>query len=259
METITIKLGETTTLKAADVLKDKKKLAEKLEGADCRWHVAGGAVVAKSDLEDDDTLEIIGAQVGRSRISYGPSLHEQELGNKERFAASAPTNQVEFDVVVEEVRETVAPTMGLDSSAANGLLPMDEVQEEASEKSPYGLDQDNKPVAPTASMSAPDLSNVARQSEDAEATGPQDEAKENDAEGEKADGDPEATEGKSLRGKLPEDFPGRAALEAEGVTTYAGVRKQMNGDGLTAVPNIGDATAAKIEEAMGVSGDDEES
>jgi hypothetical protein len=54
----------------------------------------------------------------------------------------------------------------------------------------------------------------------------------------------------ALRGKLPEDFPGHAPLDAAGITTYGGVRKQMKGEGLTAVPNIGDATAAKIEEAM---------
>jgi hypothetical protein len=52
----------------------------------------------------------------------------------------------------------------------------------------------------------------------------------------------------SLKGKLPEDFPGHAALEAEGVTTYAKVRKQL--DTLEEIPGIGEATAAKIREAM---------
>ncbi|HKS27824.1 MAG TPA: hypothetical protein VJS44_08395 [Pyrinomonadaceae bacterium] len=230
METVKIKLGESTTLKAQDVLKDKKSLAEKLKDMDCRWHVAGGAIVAVSDLEADDKLEVKAAQVGRSRISYGPVLAEQELGSRERFAASQPSNQVEFDVVVEEVRESAATAAtSFDSRQAEELLPLDERQEEPSENTPYGMDQDSKPVAPTASMTAPDLSNVARASEDAE---------------------PE-TEGKSLRGKLPEDFPGQAALEAEGVGTYAQARKRVKDGTLTDIPGIGDATAAKIAEALG--------
>jgi hypothetical protein len=58
---------------------------------------------------------------------------------------------------------------------------------------------------------------------------------------------------KQLRGKLPEDFPGHAALEAEGVTTYAQVRKRIKEGTLKGIPGIGDATAAKIEEAAGMS------
>src|SRR5688572_5539093 len=37
-----------------------------------------------------------------------------------------------------------------------------------------------------------------------------------------------AEEPKPLRGKLPEDFPGGGALEMAGVTTYAGVRRQLD-------------------------------
>jgi predicted flap endonuclease-1-like 5' DNA nuclease len=52
---------------------------------------------------------------------------------------------------------------------------------------------------------------------------------------------------KSLRGKLPEDFPGRVALEAAGITTYGQLREL---DDLTALDGIGDATAAKIHKAL---------
>jgi hypothetical protein len=59
--------------------------------------------------------------------------------------------------------------------------------------------------------------------------------------------DAETSAASSKRGKLPEDFPGRVALEEAGVTTYGQVRKVKD---LTELPGIGDATAAKIEEAL---------
>lgn len=46
---------------------------------------------------------------------------------------------------------------------------------------------------------------------------------------------------------LPEDFPGLAALEAAGITTYNEVRAVED---LTAIPGIGPATAEKITEAL---------
>jgi len=48
-------------------------------------------------------------------------------------------------------------------------------------------------------------------------------------------------------GPLPDDFPGRAALDAEGIDTYAKLRAYGN---VTAVPGIGAATAAKISAAL---------
>jgi hypothetical protein len=59
-----------------------------------------------------------------------------------------------------------------------------------------------------------------------------------------------------LRGKLPPDFPGHAALEAEGITTYAKLRKRLAD--LTDIPGIGAATAEKITAAMNESSEDEE-
>lgn len=54
-----------------------------------------------------------------------------------------------------------------------------------------------------------------------------------------------------LKGKLPDDFPGKTALEAAGITTYAQARKQDNSaEGLAGVAGIGDATAAKIHDAL---------
>lgn len=73
-------------------------------------------------------------------------------------------------------------------------------------------------------------------------------------EGEEAEGEEEAPA--ELKGRLPEDFPGHAALEAEGLTTYAKVRKQL--DSITEVPGIGDATAERIREAMSASPEEEE-
>lgn len=50
------------------------------------------------------------------------------------------------------------------------------------------------------------------------------------------------------QGKLPEDFPARAALEAEDITTYAQVRNVKD---LTSISGIGPATAEKIAKALG--------
>jgi len=49
------------------------------------------------------------------------------------------------------------------------------------------------------------------------------------------------------QGKLPDDFPGVAALNAAGISTYAQLRHA--GD-VNDIEGIGPATAAKIEEAL---------
>lgn len=53
--------------------------------------------------------------------------------------------------------------------------------------------------------------------------------------------------GATLKGKLPEDFPGYTALTEAGITTYAKLRKAGE---LTEIPGIGKATAQKITEAL---------
>jgi hypothetical protein len=52
-------------------------------------------------------------------------------------------------------------------------------------------------------------------------------------------------------GKLPDDFPGRAALEEAGITTYAQVRKAQKADELKDVAGVGEVTLANILEALG--------
>lgn len=66
----------------------------------------------------------------------------------------------------------------------------------------------------------------------------------------------EEVEQPTLKGKLPEDFPGHSALDEAGLTTYAKVRKSL--DSLEDVDGIGPATAEKIREAMGESSEEEE-
>jgi hypothetical protein len=51
-----------------------------------------------------------------------------------------------------------------------------------------------------------------------------------------------------LRGQLPEDFPGKAALAEAGINTYGQLRK-YTGD-LTEISGIGPATAEKIKDAI---------
>lgn len=51
------------------------------------------------------------------------------------------------------------------------------------------------------------------------------------------------------KGALPEDFPGRSALEAAGVDTYGKLRRRSL-ETLTEIEGIGEATASKIREAL---------
>lgn len=60
----------------------------------------------------------------------------------------------------------------------------------------------------------------------------------------------------TLKGKLPEDFPGYSALDNAGLTTYAKVRKNLGS--IEDVEGIGPATAEKIREAMGESSEEDE-
>lgn len=52
---------------------------------------------------------------------------------------------------------------------------------------------------------------------------------------------------KELKGPLPEDFPGRAALADADVNTYHQLRKRIEAGTLTLIPHVGPALAAKIE------------
>ncbi len=64
-----------------------------------------------------------------------------------------------------------------------------------------------------------------------------------------------ATEDKAqLKGALPPDFPGHAALEGAGVTTYAQARKAFRKEtGWTHIDGIGPATNTALAEALGMS------
>jgi hypothetical protein len=50
-----------------------------------------------------------------------------------------------------------------------------------------------------------------------------------------------------LKGPLPDDFPGRAALADEGITSYGKLRRVSD---VTAIPGIGASTAEKIKAAL---------
>jgi predicted flap endonuclease-1-like 5' DNA nuclease len=52
-----------------------------------------------------------------------------------------------------------------------------------------------------------------------------------------------------LKGRLPDDFPGRTALAEAGVNTYNQLSKYA--DDYTQIPGIGPATAEKITEELG--------
>lgn len=63
-----------------------------------------------------------------------------------------------------------------------------------------------------------------------------------------------------LKGKLPDDFPGKAALDEADppVHTYNQVRKHLADGTLIDIPGIGKATAQKIEEALSQAPDEKE-
>lgn len=166
-EQITLELGEEQTLSIP-----KKNRVEAWEEHYCRWHTTGGAAIAQSDLEDDKTLKIVGASIGKTLISYGPDKSEAMTG-EEKFTGATRRDlknmKWEVTVVAKKDEKAAVPDSPLASSSQyDGLLPMNERQEEPSEKTPYGSDQNDLPVAPTPSMSDTEGSNVARQSEDAE-------------------------------------------------------------------------------------------
>jgi len=167
-EHIVIELGEKVKLKGTDA-----------EDGD-RFHITGGAAIADSSQDlAGKSIELVGAQLGRTHVSYGPDLSETLTG-EEKFAGRGATrsshDEWDIEVVPKGAKKEgtqAAPDSPLASSNVHeGLLPMSEVQEEPSEKTPYGMDQENKPVAPHPSMTAGGAHNVAKQSEDAEATGP---------------------------------------------------------------------------------------
>lgn len=60
-----------------------------------------------------------------------------------------------------------------------------------------------------------------------------------------------ANEGEPQKGPLPEDFPGRTALEGAGINTYNQLRKaREHEDWPKNVPGVGQATADKIDAAL---------
>lgn len=58
--------------------------------------------------------------------------------------------------------------------------------------------------------------------------------------------EPEPAVEPELKGKLPSDFPGHAALAKAGINTYGQLAKVQD---LTTIPGIAEPTAAKIAEA----------
>lgn len=182
MQAIEVELGERVTLKVADALKriSNKRTAERMQkqidDEECVFHFTGSAAIPDSDIASEKEVSVVGSQVGRTLISFGPTKANQPVAPGQQFGAlSTPAeDQLSFEVTVVPKKETAGAGAGalISSEKFNGLLPMDEVQEAPSENTPYGIGIDGKPVAPHPSMVGPDDSSVARATEDAEATGP---------------------------------------------------------------------------------------
>jgi len=168
-ERIELELGEKSSISLPS--------GSNLEGGE--WRTTGSAAVLDSEDLSGSSVEIVGASIGRVNAFYKSPL---DLSREDAVAAKviggdhlqkleeANTFTVEVEVVAKKDAKTVVP-QGISSDVNAGLLPMDVRQAEPSEKTPYGMDQFDRPVAPTASMTAPGGTNIARESETAEATG----------------------------------------------------------------------------------------
>jgi hypothetical protein len=205
-EQVKLELGESTTLSAKDGIKsDDNRLSKDGTG---KWGSTNSAAVIKSDDLTKDSVEVVGASIGKSLVFYRQDAvltPEETLATSLGAGAPDAKRQIEdqyavaFEVEVVAKPEKVAGKAadgksGKSAAAAvaganpplassnkfDGRLPMNEAQEEPSEKTPYGMDQDNKPVAPFPGMVNPqDDSSVARQSETAESGKPSEPAASN--------------------------------------------------------------------------------
>ncbi len=199
-EKVKLELGDSMKLSAKDGIKsDDNRLSKDATG---RWGSTSSAVVIKSDDLQKEEVEIVGASIGKALVFFRQDVvltPEETLATSLGAGAPDAKRQIEdqyavaFDVEVVAKAKESAPKAGQKVTAAgaaaaanqpltssnkfNGLLPMDESQEEPSERTPYGMDQENKPVAPFPGMVNPnDDSTVARQSENAVAGQPSESA-----------------------------------------------------------------------------------
>jgi|SRR5580765_1938217 len=175
-EPIVLELGATTSLSAADAIADPNNDIE--AGAPAKWTTTNACAVITTEDHTGDTVEVVGSSVGRTRVSYAQKVDiSADDAIAAAFAGAKYTDDVHdrhsvyFDVDVVPVgaaHEQLKKAAFMSSQKFDGLLPLNEVQEGPSEKTPYGMDQENKPVAPFPGMVSPfDDSSVARASEDA--------------------------------------------------------------------------------------------
>lgn len=182
-EKITLALGESVKLSAKDGIKaDDNQLSKDKTG---KWGTTGSAAVITSKDLESDSVEVTGSSIGKVLVFYRQpvqlgaieALTAQSAG-PDHMRAIEDDHAIAFEVEVvakkDEKGNAVPVTPLTDNSQKfDGRLPMKESQEGPSEKTPYGMDQENKPVAPFPGMVLPhDDSSVARQSETAEAKKP---------------------------------------------------------------------------------------
>jgi len=178
-EKIVLVLGESTTLSAkAGIQSDDNRLSKDSKG---NWGSTGSCAVIDSDDLEGESVKIVGASIGKCVIFFrqNEQLTPEEAivtslggGAADKLREIQDKYAVAFEVEVVAKKDAAKPVSPLGSSSQyDGLLPMNESQEEPSERTPYGMDAENKPVAPHPGMVGPDTSSIARQSEDAVVTG----------------------------------------------------------------------------------------
>jgi hypothetical protein len=191
-----LKLGEKVTLTATPGGGQGSAIKA---GEPGQWQSSSNALIIDSEDLTGDSVEVLGAAIGRGVVNYRqlqPPTPELvgaaslfHPGSEQRVALDHSFG-VGYEIeVVEDPDADPAETAAV--HPFDGLIPVTESQEEPSEKTPYGMGLNDKPVAPYPGMVDPrDYSSVARQSEDAVAKSQEQDLaklKEQTAKGEKKD------------------------------------------------------------------------
>lgn len=188
MQKITLGLGEKTTLSLKDGIGKDAKLKEVFKDGPGRWGSTGSPVIVCSEDLEGETIEIVGSSIGKAVVFNRRDVDmttdraiASKMAGADFMRQLEDQHAVSFEVEVVATKPepgTPPPSPLATSQQFDGLLPVNEMQDGPSEATPYGMDQDNKPIAPHPGMVGPDTSSVARASENAEVKSPAEKAAE---------------------------------------------------------------------------------
>jgi hypothetical protein len=168
-----LKLGDTVSLSATAGGGQGGAIQA---GEPGQWQSSSNALIITTEDKTGESVEVLGAAIGRGVVNYRqqPALTQEQLNTAQLFHPGSDQRAIldnsfgvgyEIEVVLDPEDEVLSAPV---TNPFDGLIPVTESQEEPSEKTPYGMGLNDKPVAPYPGMVSPtDFSTVARQSEDA--------------------------------------------------------------------------------------------